>query len=254
MENASKALLMAGGILIALLVIGALVLMFNQVGSYEKAQEASKKNSQIADFNKDFERYLDDKGITGADVISLINKVLDYNEKTVKAESGVDIGKDVDYSIKMSVTITNINSFNDKYAYTDDSEKIFTSNTIYIGEEKSSSTDKDKGLMKILTDEQKLETNSGISKDQLKMLSGMYDSKDKGSTEKIKDKLIELTNDTNYRDWPDNNKKPTLTQIKNYRQYWEFKTSKFEPDENVGGARLYAKNGQIKNLRLKFKE
>ena len=79
MENASKALLMAGGILIALLVIGALILMFNQVGSYEKAQDARKKSSQIADFNKDFERYLDDKGITGADVISLINKVLDYN-------------------------------------------------------------------------------------------------------------------------------------------------------------------------------
>ena len=31
MENASKALVMAGGILIALLVLGALLLMFNQV-------------------------------------------------------------------------------------------------------------------------------------------------------------------------------------------------------------------------------
>lgn len=252
MENASKALLMAGGILIALLVIGALVLMFNQVGSYEKAQEASKKNSQIADFNKEFERYLDDKGITGADVISLINKVLDYNEKTVKAESGVDIGKDVDYSIKMSVTITNINGFNDKYAYNNESEKVFKGDTISIGEDTSSRTSK--GLMDNLKAEQELETDSGISKDQLKMLSGMYDSKDNGSTEKIKDKLIELTNDTNYRDWPGNNKEPTLTQIKNYRQYWEFKTSKFEPDESGEGARLYAKNGQIKNLRLKFKE
>lgn len=35
MENASKFLLMAGGILIALLVISALVLMFNQIGDYE---------------------------------------------------------------------------------------------------------------------------------------------------------------------------------------------------------------------------
>ena len=31
MENASKALVMAGGILIALLVVGALMLMVNQV-------------------------------------------------------------------------------------------------------------------------------------------------------------------------------------------------------------------------------
>ena len=36
MENASKALLMAGGMLIALLVIGALLLAFNQIGDYEK--------------------------------------------------------------------------------------------------------------------------------------------------------------------------------------------------------------------------
>ena len=43
MENASKALLMAGGILISLLVIGALVLMFNQIGDYEKGNQGIKK-------------------------------------------------------------------------------------------------------------------------------------------------------------------------------------------------------------------
>ena len=37
MENASKALLMAGGILIALLVIGSVLLMFNQIGNYRRA-------------------------------------------------------------------------------------------------------------------------------------------------------------------------------------------------------------------------
>ena len=37
MENASKALVMAGGILIALLVIGALLLMFNQVSDYQRS-------------------------------------------------------------------------------------------------------------------------------------------------------------------------------------------------------------------------
>ena len=58
MENASKALLMAGGVLIALLIISALILMFNQIGDYEKAQDASKKDSQLAEFNKDFERYI----------------------------------------------------------------------------------------------------------------------------------------------------------------------------------------------------
>ena len=57
MENASKALVMAGGILIAILVIGALLLMINQIGSYEKTQTVNVKDSQLAQFNYDFERY-----------------------------------------------------------------------------------------------------------------------------------------------------------------------------------------------------
>ena len=99
MENASKALLMAGGILIALLVISALILMFNQIGAYGKSQEEMKRNSQLVEFNKDFERYLDDKGITGADVISLINKVVDYN---IKAKKG-GVVDSIDYSVKLKV-------------------------------------------------------------------------------------------------------------------------------------------------------
>lgn len=104
MENASKALLMAGGMLIALLVIGALVLMFNQIGDYEKGNQGIKKTSEIAEFNIDFERYLDDKGITGADVISLVNKVNDYNNKAKKG----GINNSIDYNIKMSITISGI--------------------------------------------------------------------------------------------------------------------------------------------------
>lgn len=80
MENASKALLIAGGMLIALLVIGALVLMFNQIGDYEKAQSSNKKVSQVAEFNKEFIKYTYDD-IKGYELISLINKAIDFNGK-----------------------------------------------------------------------------------------------------------------------------------------------------------------------------
>ena len=73
MENASKALLMAGGMLIALLIIGALLLVFNQIGDYEKAQTTSEKTSQVADFNKEYAKYSGDN-IKGYDVITIINK------------------------------------------------------------------------------------------------------------------------------------------------------------------------------------
>lgn len=120
MENASKALLMAGGMLIALLVIGALVLMFNQIGDYEKGNQGIKKTSEIAEFNIDFERYLDDKGITGADVISLVNKVNDYNNKAKKG----GINNSIDYNIKMSITISDIKGLDTKEKY------VFNANNI----------------------------------------------------------------------------------------------------------------------------
>ena len=79
MENASKALLMAGGILIAILIIGALILMFNQLSDYQNAQSTNEKTSKLADFNSSFERYTDSSGIKGTDIISLANKIVDYN-------------------------------------------------------------------------------------------------------------------------------------------------------------------------------
>ena len=113
MENASKALVMAGGILIALLIIGALLLMLNQIGDYEKAQTSDVKEMQLAQFNSDFERYVDDKGITGVDIISLINKVIDYNKKANKG----GVTNSVNYNIKMSIEVSGLRNFNEKYVY-----------------------------------------------------------------------------------------------------------------------------------------
>ena len=235
MENASKALLMAGGILIALLVIGALILMFNQIGSYGKKQDESKKGSQIAEFNKDFERYFDDKGITGADIVSLINKVVDYN---IKAKNG-GVENSVDYSIKMTITISNLDKFNYKYAYSNNSNKMFKVDSYTIGDNNALGNQ----LKSDLEAERKIET-IGISPDKLKQLSGMYDG---SNVAEVRQKLIEITKDDKYNNWPNNNMQPSLDALKKYRQYWEFKTSKFVP---VGSPKY--KNGQITHMEFKF--
>ena len=57
MENATRALVMAGGILIALMILGALLLMFNNLSSYQNSNDANTKSSQIAEFNNQFEPY-----------------------------------------------------------------------------------------------------------------------------------------------------------------------------------------------------
>ena len=59
MENASKALLMAGVILIALLVIGALMSMFNQLTSYQIGKSGMEVVDSIAEYNQGFTRFAD---------------------------------------------------------------------------------------------------------------------------------------------------------------------------------------------------
>ena len=57
MENATKALVMAGGILITILIIGALYLMFSNLAEYQNSKDDLNKASQIAEFNNQFEPY-----------------------------------------------------------------------------------------------------------------------------------------------------------------------------------------------------
>lgn len=80
MENASKALIMAGGILIALLVIGALVIMFTELSDYQNATDASRKDAQIAKFNNQFEPFNKDE-LTLMELLSIYNKIESNNKR-----------------------------------------------------------------------------------------------------------------------------------------------------------------------------
>ena len=80
MENESKALLMAGGVLIALLVISLVVLAFTQMSDYQKSQSDLVKTGQLAEFNEQFVQYVRDD-INGIDLVTLANKVVSFNQK-----------------------------------------------------------------------------------------------------------------------------------------------------------------------------
>ncbi len=90
MENASKALLMAGGILIALLIIGSLVLLFANLQDYQNKTDISSKQSQIAEFNNQFEPY-NKKDLTLMELKSIYNKIISNNTKhpEYKIESNI---------------------------------------------------------------------------------------------------------------------------------------------------------------------
>ena len=80
MENATKALTMAGGILISLMIIGALMLMFNSLSSYQNQNDSLEKTTQIAEFNNQFEPY-NREDLTLMELKSVWNKIQSNNTK-----------------------------------------------------------------------------------------------------------------------------------------------------------------------------
>lgn len=57
MENASKALLIAGGVLIAILIVSVLVVTLNIVNSNQRTREKALATEQLAEFNQKYEAY-----------------------------------------------------------------------------------------------------------------------------------------------------------------------------------------------------
>lgn len=79
MENASKALLIAGGILMAVLIIGLLMYVWISVGDYTSQAEDQKLKEQLTAFNKQYEAY-QRQILRGSDIASVINKIRDNNK------------------------------------------------------------------------------------------------------------------------------------------------------------------------------
>ncbi len=97
MENASKALIMAGSVLIALLIIGALLLMFNNLSSYQKTDTQSTKEAQVIEFNNQYETY-NRKNVRGSELYSLMNRVVDYNKRKSTKGIGKNEGQYLAYA------------------------------------------------------------------------------------------------------------------------------------------------------------
>lgn len=80
MENATKALTMAGGVLIAIMVIAALIYASGTFQVIPKAQDESAETRQLTLFNQQYESYARD-ALYGTDLISILNKARDNNER-----------------------------------------------------------------------------------------------------------------------------------------------------------------------------
>ena len=85
MENATKALIIAGGMLIAMLIVGLLVWGFGQIRSLQQEQTDQKTIKEIIDFNERFEAY-NRTTVRGYQMISLANLVYDTNSRYTETD------------------------------------------------------------------------------------------------------------------------------------------------------------------------
>ncbi len=98
MDNSlSKALIIAAGVLLAMIVVAFMVYSFREIGSWSTTQNQEQVAEQIEKFNKEYEAF--DKDLMyGVDVISCLNKAKSNNDK-------VDSGDyPASYLVKVNVT------------------------------------------------------------------------------------------------------------------------------------------------------
>ena len=120
MENASKALLMAGGILIALIIIALLIRSYTNVSIFQKTKLSQEEQEKIEAFNEQYTKYLG-QYVYGTEVITTINKVTqseysikvkikfagEYSYKKIEYQNGKKVERTVTIKAGKELTITN---------------------------------------------------------------------------------------------------------------------------------------------------
>ncbi len=106
MENATKALEMAGSVLIGVLLLGCILFAYSQMNELKDTEHKSEVAEQAKDFNQDYEAY-NRNNLYGSDMFSLSNMIEDYNKKEA---DGKAYGK-IEMKITLKTQIINASFF-----------------------------------------------------------------------------------------------------------------------------------------------
>lgn len=253
MENATKALLIAAGVFLAIMLLTLLMMGYTKISEYYKQQSELLTEEQMDKFNKQFQNY-DRKDIRGNELISLMNKVIDYN-----TSESYDNEKNYE-RIKVTISLGD-SSIIEQFMYNVSDEKLIKgeiTNTNGLG----SNYNKDNELVKITNTPTELiqkAANANINNvtdTQLQKLtmeiSRLCVDENGNSNQQTEDRRIrkqviksilkmEISTDNLYRTQGNDQKKvEVIREIAcQYYQYTQFKRAKFEciemkHDENTG--------------------
>lgn len=81
MENASKALLIAAGVLITVIILTFGVSIYTLFSNHSKEYARIMDDTEIQKFNSNFDIYIGRKDITAQEVISVCNLAKEYGDK-----------------------------------------------------------------------------------------------------------------------------------------------------------------------------
>ena len=108
MENATKALLIAGGVLIGIIILAALIYAYTSFTRVAAENEQAKATEQLAEFNKPYTSY-EGKILRGAEVISVVNRAVSDNRKLLNNEK-INVFLKIEYTQKPGVARLGWNS------------------------------------------------------------------------------------------------------------------------------------------------
>lgn len=262
MENASKALIIAGSILIALMIIGAVLLMFNSLSNYQNMQDKDTKEAQIVKFNNQYETYNRDN-VRGSDLYSLLNRVVDYNRR--KSTVGREIDDEgVDSQFQPMTIIVSFKDNNNlkKFTYNNKESQLFKkilegSKYTFEINKQTSNTFRDSINAEISELEEDKPTSKFKGKSGIQNLSSGISNLDinNDSDRKAKLKAIDLYNNNVKGDRADENNiiekiENIMEDVKTYYEYIQFKRAYFDcKSEEV----VYNRNtGRITSMTFEF--
>lgn len=120
MENASKALLMTGSILIGVILLSLAVYVYNIMGETKKMETSTFTEEQLVKYNQEFLSY-DKSRMYGTDVITVLNKAIDNNKRYAEDDESMFI--DISFEL-----IDDVSAVTTKYTW-DKINKRYKSST-----------------------------------------------------------------------------------------------------------------------------
>ncbi len=246
MENVTKALLIAGGILISIMIVSLIVMMWGRISGYYTERSNSKKVEQMTEFNAQYDNY-NGKSVRGNELISIMNKIIDYNNSDSAMEGydkiiiNVEIGEKNKGSFKYNSEDTDIfgissgkitNKTNDRGV----SDIVNLSGSLLKEAQRIDGDITDAQLQKLSADISNIVGSSSDDEYKIQKIKRILGNGD------YKDKLGDIQNIT-----------------KKYYQYTQFKRAMFEctsVEHNTANGRVNEMNFKIEqdeNGNVKFK-